>query len=239
MKKAIIYVRVSTKKQAKSGLGLEAQMNDCVRFANENGYNVIETFCDDGISGKIDPMQRIGLSSALKLAKSEDAEILCSKLCRLSREVFDVSNLMRQGVGFRVVEYPEAPPLVLHLVSALNQATREQISKLTKEALAVAKSRGVKLGTHRPQTLEKAVNARIEIGRVTAEKYRPHLINALWKAIKFHPKNKPTLTGMATMLMIDGILTPSGKTKWDHSSVRALLKRCEIDLKDQVTWIPQ
>ena len=224
MNKAIAYIRTSSEKQHKSGLGAEAQINQIAAFIKSERYELIETYHDGATSGKIAPTERIGLAAALKQARETGATIIVSKLCRLSRELVDVADLMRQGVDFRVVQYPQAPTLLLHIIASMNQYEREMISQRTKEALQVAKSKGVKLGTDNPKVRE-GINAK---GRKVAHKYLPHLLECI--ATLQEQGIKPSTRKIAKILTEKGLETSRGSTKWTHSSVAMLLKRNNIKL---------
>ena len=123
MKSAVIYRRVSTSEQGKSGLGLEAQANALARFCAAEGFEAMATF-DDVASGKLSLDGRPGLAAAL------------AKAARLKCPVI-VSGLMARGVPFIVAELgADVDPFVLHLFAALGQKERQLISQRTKDALA-------------------------------------------------------------------------------------------------------
>jgi DNA invertase Pin-like site-specific DNA recombinase len=145
---AIAYVRVSTQGQARSGLGLEAQVDAIKTFARAEGFIVAKTF-EEHESGKgADALdRRPQLAAAIKAARKLGGPIIVSKLDRLSRDVHFISGLMVHKVPFVVTELgADVDPFVLHLFAALAQKERALISKRTKEGLAAAKRRGVKLG---------------------------------------------------------------------------------------------
>jgi DNA invertase Pin-like site-specific DNA recombinase len=146
MREAIGYIRVSTARQGKSGLGLEAQQASLARFAAAEGFNIIATYSETE-SGKRDDDQRPELAAALEAAKEHDAPVLVAKLDRLSRDVHFISGLMKHKVPFIVAELgADTDPFMLHLYAALAEKERALISRRTREALAAAKARGVKLG---------------------------------------------------------------------------------------------
>ena len=145
---AVAYVRVSTRKQAKSGLGLEAQIEAIRAFAKAEGYKVAGTF-EEHESGKgADALdRRPQLAAAIKAAKKAGGPVIISKLDRLSRDVHFISGLMVHKVPFIVTELgSDVDPFVLHLFAALAQKERSLISARTKEGLKAAKARGTKLG---------------------------------------------------------------------------------------------
>src|SRR5450756_1906791 len=146
MKQAIGYIRVSTAKQGRSGLGLEAQQVALQRFAEAEGYRFIETF-KEVESGKHGPDHRPVLDAALDKARKERAPIIVAKLDRLSRDVHYISGLMKHKTPFIVAELgADADPFMLHLYAALAEKERAMISRRTKDALAAKKAQGVKLG---------------------------------------------------------------------------------------------
>jgi DNA invertase Pin-like site-specific DNA recombinase len=148
MKPAIGYVRVSTTQQGKSGLGLEAQQAALTRFAEAEGYSLIESF--EGVeTGKgADALERRPqLSAALKVAKQHKAPVIVAKLDRLSRDVHFISGLMSHKTPFIVAELgADADPFMLHLYAAMAEKERRVISQRTKDALAAKKAQGIKLG---------------------------------------------------------------------------------------------
>jgi DNA invertase Pin-like site-specific DNA recombinase len=146
MKPALGYIRVSTQKQGRSGLGLEAQQAALARFAEAEGFELLETFTETE-SGKHDETHRPVLAAALEVARKQGTPIIVAKLDRLSRDVHYISGLMKHRVPFIVAELgADTDPFMLHLYAALAEKERALISRRTKDALAAAKARGVRLG---------------------------------------------------------------------------------------------
>jgi len=148
MKTAIAYTRVSTGKQAKSGLGLEAQEAALARFAEAEGYKLMQTFTEVETGKGADALdRRPQLNAALALAKKHKAPIIVAKLDRLSRDVHFISGLMSHKTPFIVAELgSDADPFMLHLYAALAEKERRLISQRTRDALAAKKALGVRLG---------------------------------------------------------------------------------------------
>jgi DNA invertase Pin-like site-specific DNA recombinase len=148
MKAAIAYIRVSTTRQGKSGLGPEAQQAALARFAQAEGYHLIQTFEEVETGKGADALdRRPQLSAALKVAKQHKAPILVAKLDRLSRDVHFISGLMTHKTPFIVAELgADADPFMLHIYAALAEKERRLIGKRTRDALQAARARGVKLG---------------------------------------------------------------------------------------------
>jgi DNA invertase Pin-like site-specific DNA recombinase len=140
--KYVAYYRVSTKKQSRSGLGLEAQKQMVQTFASANGQLIAEYV--EVESGRKD--QRAELTKAMALAKKADASLLIAKLDRFSRRVSFISSMMEKGVPLVIAEMPNATDFQLHIFAALAQEERRLISERTKAALAQAKRQGKKLG---------------------------------------------------------------------------------------------
>lgn len=143
--KAIPYYRVSTARQGVSGLGLEAQRKAVTDYAARYGYELGREFTEIE-SGKI--KMRPVLQKALMQCRKEKAILLIAKLDRLGRNVAFVTALMESLVDFKCVDNPEATRFVLHILAAVAENELEQIKKRTKDALAVAKLRGVVLGKY-------------------------------------------------------------------------------------------
>jgi len=141
--RVVAYFRVSTEKQGRSGLGLEAQQAAVFQYCGGRGCEVVGQFVEVE-SGKND--NRPELAKALHLAKVTGATLVVAKLDRLSRNVAFLAALQESGASFVAADMPEANELTIHIMAAVAQAERKAISRRTKEALAAAKARGVRLG---------------------------------------------------------------------------------------------
>lgn len=138
MKRFVAYYRVSTDKQGRSGLGLEAQQQAVRQYLNGGAWELVAEFTEVE-SGKRD--DRPQLAAALAACKKHKATLVIAKLDRLARNVSFIANLMEAGTEFTAVDMPEANKLVLHIMAAMAQHEREAISARTKAALAAAKER--------------------------------------------------------------------------------------------------
>ena len=156
MQRYVIYKRVSTEDQGKSGLGLDAQDRDIRIYLDTYSlepWEIIGAFIEIE-SGK--DSDRPELAKAIALAKRTRATLLVSKLDRLSRKVSYIATLMDdKRLCFRVASMPHADKFQLHIYAALAEQEREFISLRTKAALAEAKARGVKLGGLRDATMKR------------------------------------------------------------------------------------
>ena len=160
-KKYVLYYRVSTQKQGRSGLGLDAQKRDIDLYLDNNSetpYEIIGTFTDIQSGGDND---RPELKKAIDLAKKEKATILVQKICRLSRRVSFIASLIEdKNLSFKVAQMPYADKFQLHIYAALNEQEKDFISLRTRSALKSWKVRnqGKKLGApiHHIEALAKA-----------------------------------------------------------------------------------
>jgi DNA invertase Pin-like site-specific DNA recombinase len=197
MKPAIAYTRVSTARQGKSGLGLEAQQAALTRFAEAEGYNLIQTFEEVETGKGADALdRRPQLTAALKVARQHKAPIIVAKLDRLSRDVHFISGLMTHRTPFIVTELgADADPFMLHIYAALAEKERRAISQRTKDALSAAKARGVKLGGLNAKGIKNRDEA-----RERAEALRPMFaelagLSARTIAKVLNDRNVPTPNG--------------------------------------------
>ena len=143
LQRLVAYERVSTARQGASGLGLEAQRKTIEVFAVSRGAEVLARFTEVESGKRAD---RPELAKALHLAKVTGATLVIAKLDRLSRNAAFLLALRDSGVKFIAVDMPEANDLTVGIMALVAQAERAAISRRTKEALAVAKPGGVKLG---------------------------------------------------------------------------------------------
>jgi DNA invertase Pin-like site-specific DNA recombinase len=139
--KALAYTRVSTDKQGRSGLGLEAQQVAIQAFAARERFDIVEWYSEVETGKGADALaRRPQLAVALKAGRALRAPVLVSKLDRLSRDVHFISGLMAERVELIVTELGrQADPFVLHLFAALAEKERQLISERTKAGLAACK----------------------------------------------------------------------------------------------------
>jgi DNA invertase Pin-like site-specific DNA recombinase len=136
----ISYLPVSADKQGKAGLGIKAQRDLVSRHLN--GGHPTQEFVDVESGKRTDRPQ---LAAALAACRAHGATLIIAKLDRLARNLHFISGLMESGVDFIAADNPHANRLTIHILSAVAEEEARMISLRTKDALAVAKARGVKL----------------------------------------------------------------------------------------------
>lgn len=151
--KIVAYYRVSTKKQGQSGLGLDAQVAQVAAFAKSAGATILREFQEVETGKRSD---RPKLRDAINHARITGATLVVAKLDRLARNVAFTSALMESKVNFVCCDCPHATPLTIHILAAVAEDEAKRISQRTKDALAQAKLRGVKLGQANPVTRAKS-----------------------------------------------------------------------------------
>ncbi len=213
MTKAVAYVRVSSREQGRSGLGLEAQRAAIESFCAADGdLQIVEWFSEVESAKKVSDTlhRRPHLAAALSRASELRGPIVVAKLDRLSRDVHFVSGLMVHGVEFIVCELGrQSDPFMLHLFAALAEKERALISQRTKAALAALKRRGRKLGPGRRK--DGSYNA--DAPRLNGEMGRAVRIAAARERASFllPVAGSGTLQERADRLNAAGYRTPGGK----------------------------
>lgn len=225
MKQFIAYYRVSTDKQGRSGLGLEAQTETVSRYI-ENRGELLSEFTEIESGKKTD---RPALSTALELCRRKKATLLIAKLDRLARNVHFISGLMESGVDFVAVDMPEANRLTLHIMAAFAEHEREQISQRTKAALAAAKRRGVKLGNPQPENS-------LRRGRITHQRQAQERRSKAYPLIQHFHEAGLSNRGIARALNERGERTPRGSL-WSDKQVARILKSCNASPIDTASTI--
>ena len=221
MKPVVAYHRVSTERQGRSGLGLDAQRERCAAFAAQNGMEIVEAFTEVETGKGSDALdRRPQLVAALAAAKRHRCPVLVAKLDRLSRDVHFIAGLMVQRVPFLVAELgADVDPFMLHIYAALAEKERRMISERTRAALAARKRQGARLGN--PTNLAEA--GATGAAR-TAEGARRFAENVAPVIREIRASGVASLRGIAAALNARGVRTARGG-KWAATQVGAVLAR--------------
>lgn len=206
----VAYIRVSTDEQANSGAGLDAQRHAINAEAQRRGWTIVAEYADEGISGAKGLSQRPGLAAAVTAVENTEAEgILAAKLDRISRSVADMAALMdrahRNGwqlttCDLAVDTATPAGEAAAGMMAVFSQLERRLIGQRTREALAVKRAQGIRLG--RPATLNADVVARIVNER----------------------NNGVGVRAIAAALNRDNVPTARGGAQWYPSTVQRVLE---------------
>lgn len=210
---AVCYYRVSTDKQGKSGLGVDAQKESVQRFAKSNHLKILDEYTEveSGRNNK-----RPVLLQAIDRCKEKQALLLIAKLDRLGRNVAFISKLMESGIDFIAVDNPHANKLIVHILAAFAEHERDEISTRTKEALRAAKARGVKLGRN-AKTLAKRNKARsIDFARLM----KPIIEGLMNEGFE-------TIREIVAELNKQKIPTATKQGKWHVGTVQKILKQIQ------------
>ncbi|WP_268788265.1 recombinase family protein [Mycolicibacterium fortuitum] len=205
--RAVAYLRVSTDEQS---AGIEAQRSACQSIARQRGLVIVSEQIDQDVSGTLDIRSRPALSAAFDLLESNQADrLIVGKLDRLARDVVVANQIDRSATrsGWAIVfgdldidTGTAAGKLQLSMFASFAQFERDRISERTKEALAVKRAQGVKLG--RPAVLPAQVVKRIRKER----------------------KAGKSLRAIAAELTADGVPTARGGAVWQVSTIQKVLK---------------
>jgi DNA invertase Pin-like site-specific DNA recombinase len=217
------YLRVSTDKQGRSGLGLEAQ-REAVRRLIGPGDRIAQTLTEVE-SGRVN--SRPQLNAALEACRKTGATLLIGKLDRLSRNVAFIAGLMESGVKFIAADMPSAKDFELHIRAALAQEERRLISERTRQALAAAKARGVQLGGYRGRALSTDERKRGAKASAKARSVKAALgaAQVLPVIAELREAGVMTLSGLASALNAKGITTARGG-RWQAGQVKRVMRAC-------------
>lgn len=143
MKQYATYLRVSTQRQGAQGLGISAQRNMCENYIKQNKGKQVKEFIDVESGTHRD---RKGLWQAIDYCKKNGCSLVIAKLDRLARDVEFTFKVINTGIDIHFTDMPVVNSMVLGVFSAVAQYEREMCATRTKQALAVKKEQGVKLG---------------------------------------------------------------------------------------------
>jgi len=220
--KFVSYLRVSTDKQGRSGLGLEAQRDAVSRYLNGGRWKLVAEYVEVE-SGKRN--SRPQLQAAISHAKATGAKLVIARLDRLARNLHFVSSLQERGVDFVAADMPDANRLTIHIIAAVAEAVGRTISENTKTALAAAKARGVKLGNpNGARALRgKQVGNSDAVAQIKANAAQ-HAADLRGIVDDIRRSGIITVRGIADELHRRGIRAPRGDT-WHPTAVARLLNR--------------
>jgi len=222
--KFVSYLRVSTGKQGKSGLGLEAQRQAVADHLDGGRWKLLAEFVEVE-SGKKD--DRPQLKAALHRAKVTGATLVVAKLDRLSRNVAFLANLQESGVRFRCCDMPDASEFTVHILAAVAQHERKLISQRTKDAMAAARKRKDFKGYGNPNGAAsflragKGNAAAAEAVAAKADEYAREIMPVI---ADIRDGGVSTLQGLADELNAREITTVRGG-RWHPTTVRNILQR--------------
>jgi DNA invertase Pin-like site-specific DNA recombinase len=221
MTPAVAYYRVSTERQGRSGLGLDAQEERCSSFAAGQGLEIAEAYTEVETGKGADALERRPqLAAALAAARRLRGPVLVAKLDRLSRDVHFIAGLMVQRVPFLVAELgADVDPFMLHIYAALAEKERRMISERTRAALAMRKRHGAPLGNR----TNLAEAQRLGAAR-TAEEARRFAENVLPVIRQVQASGISSLRGIAAVLNARGVRTARGG-RWAATQVGVVLDR--------------
>lgn len=216
----IAYYRVSTKRQGRSGLGLDAQKRSVRDYLGSRHHYLVSEFTETESGTRSD---RPKLKAALDACRLYRARLVIAKLDRLARNASFLLNLRDAGVDFVCCDMPDANRLTVGILAMVAEDEAERISQRTKDALAAAKARGVKLGVSGPLNLKNR-----ELGSKKGNQSKTKKAND--RALVLAPIVAPlaekglSLREIAHHLNSQRIPTPRGN-HWHPAQVKRLVER--------------
>lgn len=206
----VAYLRVSTREQGDSGLGLQAQQQAVERFAGNKA--ILTTFTEVESGKRCDRPQ---LAAALAACRQHGATLVIAKLDRLARNVRFVSTLLDGDVPFVCCDMPSADRTMLQMVSVFAEHERRLISERTKAALNAKRQRG-------EQWASGASVATLERGRATNQERATAAKSAVFKLCRELRDAGRSLPSIAAELNGKGLRTRRGG-QWTPTAVYRVL----------------
>jgi DNA invertase Pin-like site-specific DNA recombinase len=222
----VSYLRVSTDRQGRSGLGLAAQREAVARHVASVGGRIAGEFVEVESGRKQDRPQ---LAAALEACRRKRAVLVIARLDRLARNVAFVSNLMESGVEFVAADMPSVTKLTVHILAAVAEEEARMISERTRAALVAAKARGVKLGGRRegaPDLRPHANRGSAASAAVRAKRADDLAAELAHDIAELREAGAVSLKALAAGLNARGRRAARGGA-WSAEQVRRVLKRVE------------
>src|SRR5260370_4827188 len=234
MKQAIGYLRVSTKEQGRSGLGLAAQRFDINAFGTREAFSIKSWYQDIQTgAGKDALLLRPGLAAALKEARAARCPLIVSRLDRLSRNVHFIAGLMEHEVHFVVGVFGrDVDHFTLHIYASIAEQERRMISEHVKAATLIAKSQGRKFGLQlRPKSWQRKISAlgRAALIQEANDRAQAYRVYIEWALRQPGRDGRPiSFRGAAVRLNERSIETPLGGT-WRGHHIQRMARRLGLD----------
>jgi DNA invertase Pin-like site-specific DNA recombinase len=225
--KYVAYYRVSTLKQGATGLGMDAQRETVTQWINGGNWEMIGEFVEVESGKKNDRPQ---LAAAIALCKKKKATLVVAKLDRLGRNLAFIANLMESKINLVVADQPAVNNFTLHILAAVAEQERIDISKRTKAALAALKKKGVtkagkkidRLGQQNDAILRDMGHNGHATQSAIAQQFAD---NTLPIIEQIQAAGLKTLREIATALHARGIKTSTGRADWHPQQVKSILDR--------------
>ena len=223
----VAYYRVSTDKQGRSGLGLEAQREAVAEFIRLHNGELLGEF-EEVESGRKTETERTALAEALQACRAYRAKLLVAKLDRLARNAAFLHRLRESGIRFTCCDMPDANELTVGILALVAEDEARRISERTKAALAAAKRRGTVLGGYRGGSGAHLIESNVKAVQVRKAKSNNHARN-VWPYVGPLVQEGHSLAFIARELTrIGWVKTPSGATNWTPTAVRRVIARLSV-----------
>lgn len=216
----ISYLRVSTDRQGRSGLGLEAQRAAVTDYLNGGAWKLAAEVVEIESGANT---ERPELNRALALCRAHRATLVVAKLDRLARDAHFLLGLHKAGVDFIACDMPSANRMTVGIMAVVAEEERRMISARTKAALAAAKARGQRLGGFRGRTGTAEDTAKARLARACKAREQAQALAPI--LARLDPEGVASLRAVAAAFELEGVPTPSGTGSWTPTAVRRLRSR--------------
>lgn len=210
MRLAIAYYRVSTKRQGRSHLGLDAQEAAIAAYSAANGYTLLHEIQEVKSTRK----HRPGLQEALTLCREKKITLMAARLDRLGRDVEEIARVVKSGIDIIVTDNPHANRFTIHILAAVAEENRRTIGENTRAALQAAKRKGKRLGRHGEKLAKK--------NKRNADEFAKSMLPVIKS---FAPEGIISVRAIASELNKRKVPTFRPGAQWHATSVQNLLAR--------------
>lgn len=221
----VSYLRVSTDRQGRSGLGLDAQRQAVADYLNGGSWELVQEVIEVESGGK---NVRPQLQAAIEKCRAYGAKLVVAKIDRLTRDAAFLLNLRDAGIDFVAADMPDANRLTVGIMALVAEQEREAISARTKAALAAAKARGTQLGAYRDGAFVGRTGTKEDAQHATEARKRRADAFAQGVQAALHdadPAGTASLSIIARQFNERRVPTPSGGGQWTAAAIARLKAR--------------
>jgi DNA invertase Pin-like site-specific DNA recombinase len=227
IRRVIAYMRVSSREQGKSGIGLEVQRARIQAFAEASGFQIVRIYEEVASAIGGDTLKdRPQLRAALKHARRLGCPVAITQLDRLTRATAEIEQIL-SGPGADIIAVRKHPDSLIRMKTeaAGIQKQTELLKQRTREGIKRAKDQGIIFGNRKnlPEAQKRGAQANRNAAKARQHELAPTIA-------RIRAEGVTSGAEIADRLNQLGKRTPRGKD-WTDANIRRVIRDIDRDKK--------